>query len=108
MTRGWRRRFEDPIPLPRGRQLVTLMDAADYITRFPKAEQEAAPWKLAAELLMLVGEHGGDPTFLVLSHERNPMFFPTLTERLCPLADFSVWIHDEERSAGISIRPNRN
>jgi len=25
--RGWKRRFEDPIPLPRGRQLVTLEDA---------------------------------------------------------------------------------
>jgi hypothetical protein len=29
---GWKREFEDPIPLPRGRQLVTLKDAADYIT----------------------------------------------------------------------------
>src|SRR5712691_8617777 len=24
--RGWKRRFDDPIPLPRGRQLVTLKD----------------------------------------------------------------------------------
>jgi hypothetical protein len=36
--RGWKRPFEDPIPLPRGRQLVTLKDAADYITRLRKAE----------------------------------------------------------------------
>jgi hypothetical protein len=25
--RGWNRRFDEPIPLPRGRQLVTLMPA---------------------------------------------------------------------------------
>jgi hypothetical protein len=28
--------------LPRGRQLVTLEDAGDYITKLPKAEHEAA------------------------------------------------------------------
>jgi hypothetical protein len=39
--RGWKREFEDPIPLPRGRQLVTLKDAADYIMKLPKAEQGA-------------------------------------------------------------------
>jgi hypothetical protein len=26
---GWKRPFDDPIPLPRGRQLVTLKDAAN-------------------------------------------------------------------------------
>ena len=37
--RGWKRPFDDPISLPRGRQLVTLEDAAAYITELPKAEQ---------------------------------------------------------------------
>jgi hypothetical protein len=32
--------FDDPIPLPRGRQLVTLKDAGNYITKLPKAEHE--------------------------------------------------------------------
>ena len=40
--RGWKRSFDYPIPLPRGRQLVTLEDAGDYITKLPKAEHEAA------------------------------------------------------------------
>jgi len=40
--RGWNRQFEDPIPLARGRQLVTLKDAADYITKLPKAEHDRA------------------------------------------------------------------
>jgi hypothetical protein len=35
----WSRAFDDPIPLPRRRQLVTLKDAATYIQNFPKAEQ---------------------------------------------------------------------
>jgi hypothetical protein len=29
---SWKRRFDDPIVLPGGRQLVTLEDAGDYIT----------------------------------------------------------------------------
>jgi hypothetical protein len=45
--KGWRRRFDDPIPLPRGRQLVTLKDAADYIMKLPKAEQNHERWQTA-------------------------------------------------------------
>jgi hypothetical protein len=36
--KGWSRAFDDPITLPRGRQLVTLKDAADYIMNPPKAD----------------------------------------------------------------------
>jgi hypothetical protein len=35
-------------------------NAASYVTRLPKAEQQAVQWQTAAEMLMLVGEHGGD------------------------------------------------
>src|SRR5882762_10509432 len=35
---GWSREFDDPIPLPRGRRLVTLRDAGYFITKLPKAE----------------------------------------------------------------------
>jgi hypothetical protein len=34
--RGWSREFEDPISLPKGRQLVTLKDAADHIMKLPR------------------------------------------------------------------------
>jgi hypothetical protein len=57
----WHQTFFDPIELPGGRKLVTLRDAARYIMKLAKAEQQAAPWQTAAEVLMLVGEHGGDP-----------------------------------------------
>ena len=50
----WSRRFDDPIPLPKGRQLVTLKDAGTYITKLPKAEHEAAEWQAAMEALILV------------------------------------------------------
>jgi hypothetical protein len=36
--RGWKRPFDEPIPLPRGRQFVTLEDAATYVQKLPKAE----------------------------------------------------------------------
>jgi hypothetical protein len=51
--RGWRRAFHDPIPLPRGRRLVTLEDAGNYITQLPKAEHEAQVWQAAMEALIL-------------------------------------------------------
>jgi hypothetical protein len=32
---GWRRPFDDPIPLPRGRELFTLKDAGTYVKFTP-------------------------------------------------------------------------
>jgi hypothetical protein len=46
-AKGWQKRFEDPIELPRGRQLVTLQDAADYILKLPKAKQNLPEWQTA-------------------------------------------------------------
>jgi hypothetical protein len=61
--RGWKRSFDDAIPLPRGRQLVTLEDAGRYITKLPKAEHEAAEWQVAMEALILVATSGGPTMF---------------------------------------------
>ena len=58
---SWHQRFFDQINLPNGRKLVTLRDAANYIVKLSKAEQRAPEWQAAAEVLMLIGEHGGDP-----------------------------------------------
>ena len=62
-AKGWHRRFEDPIPLPRDRRLVTLKDAGNYITKLPKAEHSAPEWQAAMQALILVAESGG-PTML--------------------------------------------
>jgi hypothetical protein len=45
--RGWKREFEEPIQLPRGRQIVTLQDAVNYIMKLPKAEQNLTEWQTA-------------------------------------------------------------
>jgi hypothetical protein len=43
----WSRKFDDPISLPGGRQLVTLKQAADFIMALPKAEQGLPEWQTA-------------------------------------------------------------
>jgi hypothetical protein len=59
----WLRAFDDPIPLPRGRQIVTLKDAGNYIQKLPKAEQDLEEWQAAVEALLLVVELNG-PTMM--------------------------------------------
>ncbi len=54
---------KNPIPLPRGRQLVTLEDAGKYITQAAKAEHEAREWQAAMEALILVATSGGPTMF---------------------------------------------
>jgi hypothetical protein len=61
--RGWKRAFDEPIPLPRGRELVTLKDAGIHITKLPKAEHQAPEWQAAMQALILVATKGG-PTML--------------------------------------------
>jgi hypothetical protein len=61
--RGWKRAFDEPIPLPRGRRLITLGDAGNYITRLAPAEHEAAEWQAAMEALILVASLGGPTMF---------------------------------------------
>ena len=60
---GWKRSFDEPIPLPRGRKLVTLKDAGNYITKLPKAEQQHSAWQAAVEALILVAENNGPTMF---------------------------------------------
>ena len=61
---GWKRPFANPIPLPGGRQLITLEDAAGDIMKLPKAEQNLGEWQAAIECLILVAEKNG-PTMMV-------------------------------------------
>ena len=59
---GWQRKLEDPIPLPDGRELVTLRDAADYITSLSEKETDLLDWQVAMEALLLVSR--GGPTMM--------------------------------------------
>jgi hypothetical protein len=61
---SWDQRFLDPIMLPGRKQpLVTLRDAAQYITKLPKAEHDTEEWQAAMEALLLVAELDGPPMF---------------------------------------------
>ena len=82
----WSARFDEPIPLPDGRQLVTLKDAGSYITKLPKAEHDAPEWQTAMEALILVAERNG-PTMLArigvvraLNRHVERVFDPTRKE----------------------------
>jgi hypothetical protein len=45
--------------------LVTLRDAATYITKLPKAEQDLEIWQIAVEHLIRAAETGGGWLMLV-------------------------------------------
>ena len=51
---SWFHRFDDPIPLPHGRALIALKEAAEYIQKLPKAEQQLEEWQAAVEALLVV------------------------------------------------------
>jgi hypothetical protein len=56
---SWSREFDDPIPLPNGRELRTLRDAADYIAKLSAEEASASHWQLAIENLINAADRGG-------------------------------------------------
>jgi hypothetical protein len=72
-------RFEEPIPLPDGRKLVTLMDAGEVITRLPEAVHTAAEWQAAMEALILVATLAGPTMFARIGIMRAPLK-PNLSE----------------------------
>jgi hypothetical protein len=60
---AWDHEFFDPIVLPSGKKLITLRDAAEYITELPKAEHDTPEWQAAMEALLLVAEQDGPAMF---------------------------------------------
>jgi hypothetical protein len=52
----WSTPFEDSIDLPNGRKLITLRDAASYITELPRVDQQAEEWQTAARRLIDTAE----------------------------------------------------
>ena len=60
---AWDQLFFDPITLPGRKPLVTLRDAAQYISKLPKAERDAEEWQAAMQALMLVVEQNGPTMF---------------------------------------------
>jgi hypothetical protein len=56
---AWSRHFEDPIPLPGGRTLRTLRDAAKYIMALPGKTRQSDEWQAAIEALLMAAEDRG-------------------------------------------------
>jgi hypothetical protein len=54
---AWSTPFDDWIDLPDGRKLITLKDAATYITELPEDERQRPEWQKAARSLLGAAEH---------------------------------------------------
>ena len=52
----WSTRFADPIPVSKGKPLLTLKDVADYIMKLPKKAHDAPHWQIAMEQLIDAAE----------------------------------------------------
>ena len=82
----WRRSFEDPIPLPGGSELRTLLDAGNYIQSLSKAKQKQEAWQIATEALLVVVNQNGPTMFariammLALYPRGEPVFNPDAKE----------------------------
>ncbi|MBR1226286.1 MULTISPECIES: hypothetical protein [unclassified Bradyrhizobium] len=55
----WSTPFDEPIALRGGRTLTTLQQAADYVMKLPKVDQQEARWQTAVEHLIRAAETGG-------------------------------------------------
>ncbi|WP_426608987.1 hypothetical protein [Bradyrhizobium sp. McL0616] len=82
MTKGWARPFEDLIEVD-GRELVTLLDAGQYIAALPKKEHDVPEWRAAMEALLSVVERGGPTLFARIGIMRalNRHYVPELNPK---------------------------
>ena len=55
---SWSKKFPEPVKLRDGRELRTLRDAGDLISRLSETIQHRPTWVYAAELLMQAVESG--------------------------------------------------
>jgi hypothetical protein len=83
-VRGWQKRFEDPIEIFDRKSLVTLKDAADYIMKLPKAEQDLEEWQTAVEALIHAVEHNGPTMMRALNRHVVREFNPSEGSRFVP------------------------
>jgi nitroreductase len=54
-AKGWTREFDEPIPLPDGGELRTLLDAGRYVDKLPRSIHEREEWQAVMEVLLLGG-----------------------------------------------------
>jgi hypothetical protein len=66
----WSRRFDKPISLPDGRQLLTLLDASRYVDALPRRTYDRKEWIAVMEVLLLVVD-GQEPVSFVASRAHS-------------------------------------
>jgi hypothetical protein len=62
-TEGWSARFDDPIALPDGGELRTLLDAGRYVDALPRSTHEREEWQAVMEVILSAVE-GREPVRL--------------------------------------------
>jgi hypothetical protein len=63
----WSRHFDEPLSLPDGRELRTLLDAVRYIDALPEAKQKRPEWQTATKLVLMAAEGRGSLMFANLA-----------------------------------------
>jgi hypothetical protein len=63
-AKGWSARFDDPIPLPDGGELRTLLDAGRYVDALPPSMHEREEWQAVMEVPLSAVE-GREPVRLL-------------------------------------------
>jgi hypothetical protein len=54
--RDWKRAFDEPIQLPDGGELRTVLDAGRYVAAFPDGKNEREEWQAVREVLLTTDE----------------------------------------------------
>jgi hypothetical protein len=62
-AKGWSREYDEPIALPDGGELRTLLDAGRYVDKLPRSIREREEWQAVMEVLLLAVE-GREPVRL--------------------------------------------
>lgn len=70
MPADWSQAFDDPIPLPDGRELRTLREAGDYILALTGKTRQSKPWQIATRMLLTVAEGRGPLMFADIGMRR--------------------------------------
>ena len=60
---SWTRQFDEPIVLPDGGELRTLLDAGRYVETLPKAKHDRPEWQTAMRMLLMAAEGRGPVMF---------------------------------------------
>ena len=70
---SWSRAFDEPIQPPKGKALVTLKDAAEYILALPKSKQESPEWQHPRKRLSwLLKITSANPRIRFIRHTSHP------------------------------------